>query len=309
MEETLEVLWIEISISHIGKVLICSVYRPDQNADYHEKLLNNFERAANYNPNVLILGDFNINILNVNSNYCTDFMCSSLNLSQLVTEPTRVTTTSCTLIDHIYSSFSEAHRQTKVIKTCLSDHYLVNTNIASYVSYEHNIIQYRSFRNFNELNFKHDIKLWCNDLDFTGFNSIQEMWSVWKEGFSAICDKHAPSHKMRVKNINNHPWVDSSVMALMKERDKLHSEAVTKGDIQLYEKYKSLRNNVTSLTKVKKCEYIGNMFHGPNVDEGQVWKAVKVVNGSSKQNHISSDIRCNYMNKFFATIGRIIFNK
>ena len=121
MEETLEVLWIEISISHIGKVLICSVYRPDQNADYHEKLLDSFERAVNYNPNVLILGDFNINILNVNSNYFTDFMCSLLNLSQLVTEPNRVTTTSCTLIDHIYSSFSEAHRQSKVIKTCLSD--------------------------------------------------------------------------------------------------------------------------------------------------------------------------------------------
>ena len=147
-------------------------------------------------------------------------------------------------------------------KICLSDHYLLNTNIALYVSYEHtcNIIQCRSFRNFNELNFKHDITLWCNDLDFTGYNSIQEMWCVWKEGFSAICDKHATSHKMHVKNINNHPLVDSSVMALMKERDNLHSEAVTKADIQLYEKYKSLHNNITSLIKVKKGEYIGYMF-------------------------------------------------
>ena len=45
------------------------------------------------------------------------------------------------------------------------------------------------------------------------------------------------------------------------------------------------------------------MFQFPNVDECQVWKAVKVVNGSSKQNHISSDILCNDMNKFFATTG------
>ena len=40
-------------------------------------------------------------------------MCGLLNLSQLVSEPTRVTTTSLTLIDHVYSSFSEAHRQTE----------------------------------------------------------------------------------------------------------------------------------------------------------------------------------------------------
>ena len=96
-------------------------YRPDQDAFYRDKLIENFERAVNLNPNVLIMGGLIENVLNGTHGSFIDFMCSFLNVDQLVMEPTRVTTTTSTVIYVILTSFKSYHIETSVLKTCLGD--------------------------------------------------------------------------------------------------------------------------------------------------------------------------------------------
>ena len=57
--------------------------------------------------NIIIAGDFIIYI-NSNTNYCGDFknMLVEMSFVSLITEPTRCTDTSSTLIDHIWSNMN-----------------------------------------------------------------------------------------------------------------------------------------------------------------------------------------------------------
>ena len=73
----------------------------------------------------LIFGDFNINLMNLNSVVsCHDFydLFISGNYTPLIDMPTRVTPTSATCLDHIYVNIIE-NFFTGVLQTTISDHY------------------------------------------------------------------------------------------------------------------------------------------------------------------------------------------
>ena len=304
LDKDLEVLWIEIKVPKMGGVLLCSAYRPDTNALYRDKLVTNFEKATNYNPNVLILGDLNENILNGLSGTFIDFMCTLLNVNQLVTEPTRVTVTTSTLLDHVYTSFKDAHTETKVLKICVSDHYLVTTTIDSSVTYKHETVKCRSFKNFNDSSFNLDIARMCDLVNLNDFDDINDMWLLWKNKFKSICDKHAPIKEIRVRNKDDRPWVDADTISLMKERDRVHKLAVDKGDNNLFDTYKCMRNNVANVIKDKKTRYIHSMLEGTQVKEGNIWKAVNLISGKNKYNNgIPSELQPDDINKYFAQMG------
>ena len=72
-----------------------------------------------------MLGDFNKNLLNQHKDLEWENFATSLGFSQLVCEPTRVTDTSSTLIDHIYSNFDENITSVHVSKIAVSDHYAI----------------------------------------------------------------------------------------------------------------------------------------------------------------------------------------
>ena len=75
-----------------------------------------------------ILGDLNCNILTDTINQPTKKlreMLETYQLSQLITEPTRVTANSCTLIDHYITSTPEKIVRSGVIHTGISDHNII----------------------------------------------------------------------------------------------------------------------------------------------------------------------------------------
>ena len=89
---------------------MCSVYLPPSSTvAYRNSLIDNLLEGADKNPNILILGDFNQNILNGIKGTFVDYMCSLLDVKQLVPEATRVTSDCKSLIDYILSSFHEKH--------------------------------------------------------------------------------------------------------------------------------------------------------------------------------------------------------
>ena len=83
--EDIEVLWLEINLPKFDPFLLCSKYRPpNSSVKYRDALFDNFQQAANLNPNLLILGDFNENILGGVEGTYVDYLCSLLDLKQLV---------------------------------------------------------------------------------------------------------------------------------------------------------------------------------------------------------------------------------
>ena len=137
------------------------MYRPpDSRVEFNDRFEEFIDSLLNEDKEFILLGDFNKNLLNVDTEREWGNFTTSLGLTQLVNEPTRVTNTSQTLIDHIYTNTEENIQRVHVERLCLSDHYGVFCNRKSQSNISknsHQIITYRSYRNFEENRFLNDL--------------------------------------------------------------------------------------------------------------------------------------------------------
>ena len=77
--------------------------------------------------------------------------CSTLALKQLINVPTRITSNTFTLTDHILTSSSEIVVQTGIIEASLSDHQLIlgTRKIKTATPNKHNYLTFHSMKNFS----------------------------------------------------------------------------------------------------------------------------------------------------------------
>ena len=108
MQHSLELLAIEIKLSMAKPIIIIVWYRPPKSCsdqiDIFESVLQEIELE---NKDLVILGDVNCDLLLDTPDCQTrklNGVCDSFHLQQLITEATRVTETTETLLDHIYTN-------------------------------------------------------------------------------------------------------------------------------------------------------------------------------------------------------------
>ena len=86
--------------------LLCITYKPpDCNVACLKDFRDRYTQALVYGLPILVIGDLNCDLLVSSSKSRTlNNLCTSLNMKQLITQPTRVTETSKSLIDVIFTS-------------------------------------------------------------------------------------------------------------------------------------------------------------------------------------------------------------
>ena len=152
------------------------------------------------------------------------------NLSQLINEPTRVTDFSSTLIDHIFTNTPDKVVCSGASHISISNHSLIYAYrklSVSLTSRCHSTIDYRKFKNFDPIKFRHDIRL-QNWSHINYFNN-PDMWHAWKTTFNFIVEKHAPLCTKHVK-ASKSPWITSHLKDKMHKRDIQKIKAVRSND-------------------------------------------------------------------------------
>jgi len=123
--------------------------------------LNNIIKFINPNKNDLFLfGDINIDFMEVNSHPETDEylnMLFSHGLLPIVTKPTRITSHTATLIDHIYINSSISHITYGIATIDISDHLPVFCIPKSQIERTNTRRYYRDFSSFHKESFILDI--------------------------------------------------------------------------------------------------------------------------------------------------------
>jgi len=133
-----ESIWIEVCICN--KMCVIGVIYRHPNIDI-QSFTHNLSETLHYLSNskllFLICGDININLLQQDivlsvSNYVNTY--NSYNCLELITKPTMITTTSRTLIDHIYTNLPARKLTPGILINDLSDHLPVFLSIKSKTS-------------------------------------------------------------------------------------------------------------------------------------------------------------------------------
>ena len=99
---------------------------------------------------IYVFGDFNLNLFKCNDNNVSDYvnLMYSFSLFPFITKPTRITSTSATLIDHMWSTQLAENVGNFIIQTDISDHFPILSQFKTHNVQEPKIIWKRSITTF-----------------------------------------------------------------------------------------------------------------------------------------------------------------
>ena len=129
-------------------------------------------------------------------------------LRQLISERTRETASSSTVIDHIATNDLRNVVESGVLQTCISDHYVVYVDRKYFGSLkpQHKIITTQQKKNFDEELFLGDLASVDWQAIVSDSERLDDAVSRWSDTLSQIIDKHAPLREKRVSE-RFCPWI------------------------------------------------------------------------------------------------------
>ena len=219
--DEIELMWLEIKQVNTKSLFVGVTYRKlSQDSSFFNILEGEIKRVLSISNNVILLGEFNCNMLTENglSKTIKD-LCILFQMRQIIDQPTIINPYSSTLIDLILTSNPEVIVQSGVQPIGFSDHSLVYVVMKGNCRLlEPKISTIRSFRSFDADNKTKKL----NEVDWENIFSedvhIDELWNEFKEFFTNLSDKHAPFISVRRKR-QGAPWITNEYIALARDRD------------------------------------------------------------------------------------------
>ena len=313
--DDLEVIAIKVYLKHKKPLVFSTWYRPpSSNVDIFDLYENFLNYIDGLSGDTILVGDTNCDLLSrplASASKKYSELNSMYSLMQINdTEPTRITNTSSTLVDHLLTNNPNNVKKHGVIHNGMSDHSVSYLIWNSNVSASPKVINFRNMKNLNSDEFRSDVKNQPWD-KLCECNSIDDAVELWQNLFLDVINKHMPMRRKRVKD-NSTPWMNSEIFKLMKKRDKLKKKAHKLRDDKLMSEYRKLRNKVTAeIGKAKKKYYTKLFSHSSK----QTWKTLKSVIPDQKSKEsvtvTSGDNAevANRFNNFFAEVGSKLADK
>ena len=272
----LESIWLELKPLHRSKILLNATYRPPSSpVSFYDDFTEMLDTAHSCGIEIITMGDFNCNVLDTNSEYEKLHFSSQLfQLAQLINKPTRIE--SGTAIDLIFVSNPDQYTDTAVVRTSISDHFLIQTVRQTKINKsEHTTATFRSFKHFNDEQFCKDLlQVQFHIIDI--FKNIGDAWGAWFSLFTSVLNDHAPVITKRIRH-DAVPYMNDEIVELMRQRDAaLHNYmAMPTKSPELFQNYKKLRNKVTKeLRQVRKNYYTDKIENAQGCPK-RIWKTLK----------------------------------
>ena len=298
----IEFLFVEILVGS-KKCVLGVVYWPPhigKLSELHECLAF---LASSY-EHIIIMGDFNINLLNTNNANIVNYLTTlkSLNLNFLELGPTHHSNTSDTWIDHIIvSNTNNVVSHGQISTPGISKHdFLYLFHSFKCHKYEPKQLNFRDFRNISTSEL-------LNDAFTAPWPSVYHQYDInskiaaLNQIITDIFDKHAPMKKVKAKRPPT-PWFTKEIKLLMKSRDRAYSVFKISKCSSHKTEYKRLRNKVNQLIRNAKLRYYYNLFNS-QTNMKLIWKDLKNI-GVGKTKVVSTiDIPTDELNNHFVNMG------
>ena len=288
LPKELESTFIEINRINKKNVIVGCIYRhPSMSVDVfnNEFLSPVLHKISMENKSVILLGDFNVDLLNPNNNAATNTfldLIGSFSLIPQIVLPTRVTGNSGTIIDNIFCSSDFVNVVSGNILTAISDHlsqFLIIKNQAKV-----NTSLFREVRDWskfdsdaflatiNSFDWKEILKTQLSDVNYS-FNSFYDT-------INHLIDETAPHIKVHTHDLPKagNPWMTKGILYSMKIRDQLHKKFLSVKNQQrksfYLERFKKYRNTIVSLCRISKKNHYLSYFHENRNNIAKVWKGI-----------------------------------
>ena len=314
-----EDVWIKIGLDKNETLIVGSIYTQRITSNVFKMhtmyihVLKSFKPSQKFST----LGDFNINYDKTDNlhnilSYANHL--HSVGCVQLINKPTRITTTSSSTIDHIYTSSALINQVTPtIICDDISDHLPVCAEFKCKLS--HSLTSRPVIRRLTREN----IDLFLEDLDNSLYSSdmrgidVNELLTIMNN----LTNRHFPKKMLSRKQfkILKNPWISPEILASIKQKNKIYVKYLkTKCPKQL-QIYKKIRNKVTHEKEAAKRAYFETLCRNAS-NSADTWKLVNKILRNKRpkvdtlnllranENLVSNSQEiCNAMNKHFVEVG------
>lgn len=321
----IETLFVELESTKPKGTIVGVIYRPNTypKADidvFIETLRDILNIINKENKNIILMGDINIDLLNFQTNDKTNMYLNSLTsngLLPVITRPTRLTTHSATLIDHVVTNKIDNYCS-GIILTDISDHFGV------FGLFRMNAIKSKpklvSKRMINERNIQAFINILSHTDYTTVFNSedantaYDKFLELFHQAFETSFPKKVTTFRKR--HTKQQPWFTQGLLNSSKTKNKLFKKKIQKPTETNINKYKTYCNIYNKTCRQSKKKYYSELFDQCKNDMKKCWTNINTMIKKSKSTHslpsyfMDNDTKitdnaaiAQGFNKFFSTIG------
>lgn len=211
INDLMESVAVEIELEQNRNIVVACVYRkPGSKVENFIDKLEEMIYGLNNKRNIVICGDYNIDLLKVDSHMQNSDFLETLyknGLYPLITKPSRITTTSATLIDNIFTNVLENQITSGLVINDTSDHLPIFA-IFYYKLPKKTVYHqiYKRKRSADHIKFRNDLikqewkEVYTDDVN-NAYNSFLKCYLT-------LYNKHCPEIPCRSKQRqNSKPWI------------------------------------------------------------------------------------------------------
>lgn len=286
-DNELECIGLNITLSPQMSFTLLGLYRPSDSKAIFFDQLNTILRECNFDKEVLLMGDFNINWEDKRGRKALKQLTTKLDFVQMIKGPTRITPKSKTQIDLVFSNKPERITKSFNFVTGLSDH---NLTLVS---------RKLSKNRFNLTTTKKQTYFRIPKADQGHFeaaiNGID--WSDILSGADVETDSHLFLSTIKstmnsfLKEIKSKcgqkstlPWINENIRKSMKERDHALKIALKSNMEHDKRRFTTLRNKVTKELRQAKASLFIDIINEANGNSKLIWDNIKKLTGKDQKN-------------------------
>ena len=274
------------------------------------------------NKSCFITGDFNINLLNYVHPSSQAFLdlIYSYSFLPLINKPTRITNTSATLIDNLFTNVLPSPK-CGIILTDISDHLPIFKILQSF-HFRTSLKNNSGFTNVRNLSNYNSQKL-CDDLHSFDWSNVFDLnnpdlvFNNFMDNFNKACDKNIPFAKIkhRSKTKPNVPWINKTLLKSINKKNKLYCQYLAHPTDHCKMIYTRYKNTLISLLRLSKKHYFIRQFEMEKNNIRNTWKVINSVLNNKTTSHVIRNIIhegrlidnpidiANIFNDYFVNIG------
>lgn len=233
-----------------------------------------------------VTGDFNINLLKHNSDNTVMELVNlfySYFMFPVITKPTRVTQTSASLIDHIWTNNIHCHVTSGILHSTISDHFPVFASFTTnrtLTSNTHKTISTTKITDEYINNFKLELSSyqWKQDIKF----NVEVDYDNYISKFSQLYMKHFPTIDIQIKDkFTTKPYITPAIRNSIKQRHKLQ-KLFAKWPLTYGEEFKRYRNTLTNVIRTAKQNYYKTKLTENSSNSSKTWDIINTLMGRKK---------------------------
>ena len=286
--DSFEALFLDVKIN-TTQFTIGTVYRPPSLnvnsfiTEFKDTILTKLHPGQ-----VIICGDININVNDQLNRQVMNFTAEMANFGfeNLITEFTRVTTHSRSIIDHIWTSYPNVD-ESFVLELAISDHYPIGCVINIPNNQDTKKVKFRKLYEENIPPLKREFLYLSGTIHFTEVNPT---FSYVIKSLKNMITKFFPIRTQYKKNkVLKSPWIDKDLKSLISKKHRIYRQYIL--GLIPFSRYRFYRNLLDKTLKLAKKIYFRTNFRNINNNQRETWKVInKVTNPCRKTRKITVKI-------------------